>query len=57
MYAAVLDCANGYEKNIQEEINKVEEKRRQEVVSKAASEEKRRQEIVGKAASTETENA
>jgi hypothetical protein len=36
-HAAVLDCANGHQKKIQEEVNAIEEKRRQEVAGEAVS--------------------
>ena len=34
--AAVLDCANGYQKENQEEVNNIEEERRQEIVGEPA---------------------
>lgn len=37
MHTAVLDCANGYQKENQEEVNKIEEKRWQEFAGEAAS--------------------
>ena len=36
-HGAVLDCANGYQKENQEEVNNVEKRRRPEVAGEAAS--------------------
>ena len=48
LYTAVLDCANGYQKENEEEVNQLEEKCGQEVAVEAARTEAANSEEVGK---------